>query len=123
MKISGLGGVLVYTSRERFEDMRRFYVETLSLPVRSDRDGFVNFEWHGLRLTVAIHSELSGPNEDPARILINFETDGIFAEYERLQAAGVVFRRPPELETWGGHVATFLDPDSNMLQLLQLPQT
>lgn len=123
MRISGLAGVLVYTSKRRFEKMRRFYVETLSLPVRSDRDGFVNFDWNGLRLTVAVHSEQRGPNLDPVRTLINFETEDIFAEYERLKAAGVIFRRPPELETWGGHVATFIDPDNNMLQLLQLPQS
>jgi uncharacterized glyoxalase superfamily protein PhnB len=32
-----------------------------------------------------------------------------------------VFTRPPEREDWGGHVATLLDPDGNVVQLFQLP--
>lgn len=124
MKINGIAGVLVYTSKRSFAKMRRFYAETLALPVRSDRDGFVNFDWNGVRLTVAVHSDLFSPslNRDPLHILINFETDDIVGEYERLTTAGVIFRRPPEPESWGGRVATFIDPDNNLLQLLELPQ-
>ena len=43
------------------------------------------------------------------------------AAYERLRRGGVVFTRPPEREDWGGQVATFADPDGNVLQLMQLP--
>ena len=38
-------------------------------------------------------------------------------------APGVVFTRAPEREEWGGWVATFADPDGNVLQLMQLPVT
>jgi predicted enzyme related to lactoylglutathione lyase len=33
----------------------------------------------------------------------------------------VEFIRQPEREQWGGWIATFKDPDGNILQLLQLP--
>ena len=34
---------------------------------------------------------------------------------------GVEFIREPEREDWGGWIATFLDPDGNVLQLLHQP--
>ena len=53
--------------------------------------------------------------------MINLGVDDIHAEHNRLSDAGVVFIRPPERESWGGWVATFQDPDGNLLQLLQTP--
>jgi predicted enzyme related to lactoylglutathione lyase len=47
-------------------------------------------------------------------------TDNIRSEARRLAEAGVEFIRHPEQESWGGWVATFKDPDGNVLQLLQL---
>ena len=38
-----------------------------------------------------------------------------------LADAGVTFTRPPEAEDWGGQVASFLDPDGNLIQLMQFP--
>ena len=35
---------------------------------------------------------------------------------------GVQFIREPEEESWGGTVATFSDPDGNILQLLEFPK-
>lgn len=44
-RITGLAGVLLWTARERYSAMRRFYVETLGLVPRSDRAEFVSFAW------------------------------------------------------------------------------
>ena len=49
-----------------------------------------------------------------------YGVDDIYAEAKRLSEAGVEFIRQPEQESWGGWVATFKDPDGNVLQLLQL---
>jgi predicted enzyme related to lactoylglutathione lyase len=46
--------------------------------------------------------------------------DDIQTEAKRLADAGVEFIRQPEQETWGGWVATFKDPDGNVLQMMQL---
>lgn len=118
--IVGLAGVLVWTSGERFTAMRRFYVETLGLEPRSERHQFVNFEWGGVRLTVAVHDDVGGPATDSDRLMVNFEVFDIERVVDRLSAAGVVFERLPEQESWGGWVATFSDPDGNVLQLLQM---
>ena len=119
--IEGLGGVLVYTSHQRFPAMRAFYADALGLHPRSDRDGFVNFEWGDQRLTVSVHSQLSGVNRDPLHVMINLITNDIEEDYGAAMAAGAASLRPPEPEPWGGLVATLLDPDGNVVQLLQLP--
>ena len=113
-----LGGVLISTSRQRFPLLRKFYTETLGLVPRSDRDGFVNFDFGGTRLTVAVHDAVSGPSRDPARVMVNLVTDDIQAAVNRCKPATVI--RPPEREKWGGLVATVADPDGNYVQFLQL---
>lgn len=119
--INGLGGVLVFTSAARFAAMRAFYVETLGLVARSDRQGFVNFELGEQRLTVAVHSEISDVNHDPLHTMINLMTDDIKATYAAAVERGAVSLRPPEAEKWGGVIATLQDPDRNIVQLMQLP--
>ena len=52
--------------------------------------------------------------------MINLGVNDIHGEYDELRRRGVDFLRPPEREHWGGWVATFRDPDGNVLQLLQL---
>jgi len=119
--IRGLAGVLVWTDAARFDAMRRFYVEMLGLRARSDRRGFVNFEWGDLRLTVAVHDGVAGGSREPLRVMLNLRVDDIDAAHAALVRAGVRFSRAPATEPWGGRVATFQDPDGNTLQLMQPP--
>ena len=120
-KIRGLAGVLIWTEPARFEAMARFYRDRLGLAPRTSKPDFVSFDWGGVRLSVSIHDRVSGPSRDPFRIMVNLAVDDIRAVHARLAAAGVVFTRSPEAEEWGGQVATFLDPDGNLIQLMQLP--
>jgi predicted enzyme related to lactoylglutathione lyase len=119
--IDGLAGVLIWTAADRFPAMARFYRETLGLAPRSAKDDFINFDWHGVRLSVGVHDRVGGTNPDPLRLMINFTVGDIRAAHDRLVRVGVVFTRAPEREAWGGWVATFGDPDGNVLQLMQLP--
>ncbi len=120
-KIQGMAGVLIWTARERFEAMARFYRDRLGLTPRTSKPDFINFEWGGVRLSVGIHDRVRGASREPLRIMVNLAVDDIHAVHARLASSGVVFTRTPEAEEWGGQVATFLDPDGNLLQLLQLP--
>ncbi len=119
--IGRLVGVLIFTEEDRHEAMEVFYVDVLGLVPRSRRPGFVNFAWGDLRLTIATHSEVSGPARDPRRVMINLAVEDIDAAARQLAGSGVDFIRPPEYESWGGYVATFRDPDGNLVQLLQMP--
>ena len=116
-----MAGVLVWTEAARFESMVRFYRDTLGLRPRSAREDFINFEWGEMRLSVGVHSGMRGPSRDPLRIMVNFAVDDIHMTDTRVTEAGVPFTRAPEVEDWGGYVATFVDPDGNTLQLMQLP--
>ena len=119
--IQGLAGVLIWTEHARFDAMARFYRDRLGLTPRTSKSDFINFDWGGVRLSVSVHDRVSGISRDPHRIMVNLTVDDIGAVHTRLQKAGVVFTRPPEAEDWGGQVASFLDPDGNLLQLMQLP--
>lgn len=117
--IDGLGGVLLCTSRERFPAMRSFYMDGLGLEPRSDRKGFVNFEFGNQRLSISIHSEVDSVNRDPLHVMINLVTTDIAADYATATQRGAHGIRAPETEKWGGVVATLADPDGNIVQLLQ----
>ena len=121
--ISRVGGILIWTEHARFPAMRDFYVDTLGLAPRSDRDRFVNFAWGSgeaeFRLTISVHEAVEGSTGEPLRQMLNLTVEDIDAAHQRLADRGVTFTRPPEQEPWGGWVATFADPDGNTLQLLQ----
>jgi catechol 2,3-dioxygenase-like lactoylglutathione lyase family enzyme len=122
-RIQGIAGVFIWTERARFEEMACFYRDRLGLTPRTAKPDFINFDWAGLRLSVSVHDRVQGASRDPFRIMLNLLVDDIAAAHTRLIAAGVVFTRSPETEDWGGRVATFLDPDGNILQLFELPAT
>lgn len=118
--ITGLAGVILWTAVDRFSEMRRFYVETLQLRPHSDGADRVNFDWGGVRLTLAVHDSVAGTNPDPLRVMVNLEVTDIDLAHLHLIEAGVPCLRSPESESWGGKVATYVDPDGNVVQLLEL---
>ena len=124
--INGLAGFILWTSADRFASMRDFYVETLGIAPRSDREHFVSFDWGATeagapRLTITVHSAVRGIAKEPLRAMVNLEVRDIEAVHARLRGLGVPFLRPPEREHFGGWIATLRDPDGNLVQLLQQP--
>ena len=119
--IDNLAGVIVWTEAGRFAGLVAFYRDVLRLPVHSARPHFVAFELAGVRLSVGIHSEVTGETREPVRVTINLGTAHIHDAVRDLTARGVAFVRPPEREHWGGWVASLRDPDGNLVQLLQQP--
>ena len=116
--INGVIGVTFWTGG--LERMFSFYNDVLRLPLHSRREDFIAFELGEVRFNIGLHNEVSGQSKDPFRFMPHLGVDDIHAEALRLAEAGVEFIRQPEQETWGGWVATFKDPDGNVLQLLQL---
>jgi predicted enzyme related to lactoylglutathione lyase len=117
--ITGVAGAIIWT--EDFPRLLSFYRDVLGLKPRSVKAETANFEWGQFKLTIGRHSLLKGVSRDPYRVMLNFAVADIEAVHAKLSAAGVQFVRRPEKEKWGGHVATFRDPDGNMLQLLESP--
>ena len=120
--ITGVIGLTLWT--DDLDKMFHFYNDTMRLPLHARHDDFIAFEFGGVRefrFNLGLHGEVRGISRDPYRVMANFGVDDIDHEYQRLLKEGVEFIRPPEQEHWGGWVATFKDPDGNILQMLQLP--
>ncbi len=105
-----------------------FFESLLQLRITADgrAQGYVVFDG-GAGLTLVVESVPHDAPEDERVLVgrftgIGFAVDDIAAEYARLAAAGVPFDGAPEVQPWGGVLATFGDPAGNQFQLVQLPQ-
>ncbi len=116
--VTGVIGVTFWT--EDLGCMFDFYSNVLRIPLHARHEDFIAFELGEVRFNIGWHSEISGGSKDPFRFMPHLGVSDIHAEAKRLSLAGVEFIRQPERETWGGWVATFKDPDGNILQLLQV---
>ena len=117
--IDSIVGITLWTNN--LSEMFSFYSEILNITVHSRHDGFIAFQLGELRFNLGAHDQINGVAKDPYRIMPHFGVDDIQLEHSKLLEAGVCFIRNPEKEEWGGWVATFKDPDGNILQLLQFP--
>lgn len=119
--INAVVGITLWT--DNLERMLGFYRDVLRLPLHSvhDDEGFAAFQMGEVRFNVGLHRAVRGQSREPLRIMPHLGVADIHAEHRRLAALGVEFIRTPELEHWGGWIATLRDPDGNTLQLLQLP--
>jgi predicted enzyme related to lactoylglutathione lyase len=107
-------------------EARRFYSEKLGLSVEAcdEEHGFCMFDTGATKLIV----EAIDSNEDKKhRALVgrftglSFPVLDIQTKHRQLVGAGVEFSGAPELQYWGGWLATFKDPAGNALQLVQQP--
>ena len=115
--IQGVVGVTIWT--EDLERLVAFYRDILGLKIHRHHGDFVNFVFGSMRLNLGKHDRVKGRSSEPYRTMVHFGVDDIHQMHRQLQAQGVEFIREPEQEEWGGWVATLLDPDGNILQLLQ----
>src|SRR5262245_22628388 len=95
-----------------------YYTKVLGEPIWSD-GGFTVFQVGSGVVSVGPHSEVSGRNAQPGRLIWNIESDDVKGDFERMKAAGAtIIREPYEFEDAPGSlIATFADPDDNYFQL------
>jgi predicted enzyme related to lactoylglutathione lyase len=106
--------------------VKDFYVNRLGLALEVDGEsqGFCVFHTGDTKLILeAVPADASA--EDRALVGrftgLSFAVDDIQAKYQALQSRGIKFSGAPELQGWGGWLATFEDPAGNGLQLVQSP--
>jgi catechol 2,3-dioxygenase-like lactoylglutathione lyase family enzyme len=100
---------------------RRFYAETLGLPVEWDLPDFGAFgvKADPVLFIVTTHTQGNPPSAAPGRFLgVSIGVEDIEAAYRDLSAKGVPFEGAPEKQPWGGTLAHFRDPSGNILTLL-----
>jgi Predicted enzyme related to lactoylglutathione lyase len=94
-----------------------FYGETLGLKKKYDYSpDYVEFDCGGVGIGLEPGGE-KGNKENKAYIM--FLVDDIDETYQKLKEKGVFFTGEPTDTQWGGKIATFKDPDENILQLLK----
>ena len=71
-------------------------------------------------VSIGPHSEVSGTNPQPGRLIWNIETPDVEGEFDRMKAAGaIVIREPYSFEGYpDSWIATLADPDDNYFQLM-----
>lgn len=105
------------------EDSRKlgdFYREVLGAanPEWSDEaSGWFGFPAGDGSLVVGPHSEVQGKNPQPGRVMLNFSTPDVKAEFERIKALGAEVVAEPYEAGPGMLMCTFADPDGNYFQL------
>ena len=95
-----------------------YYTKLFGEPTWNE-DGYTGWQIGSGAVTVGPHSEVTGSNTQPGRLIWNIETQDVKADFERFKAAGaIVVREPYSFEqapgTW---IATLADPDGNYFQL------
>jgi len=99
-----------------------FYNKVLGLPVALEARKFNHAEVGPKEPFAKIGLRETGKkNRRKKRTGIVFDTDDIYAFYNRLKDQGVCFTLKPTKMPWGGIVADFLDPDNNELEIVQDP--
>ena len=107
---------------EDLNNLLPFYRDVVGLTPGLEAPGFVILgDPAGPSLALGTHSEVHGSSRDPARHMVGLETDDIEGETSRLKSQGVEFiEEPTDAGGNGGvRVATFKDPEGNLVQLLQ----
>lgn len=113
-----LGSVML--GSENPKQLAQFYTKIFGQPGWNDEKN----DWYGFQigtsgLMIGPHSEVKGRNESPGRIMMNFNTEDVKGEFERIKNLGAeVIAEPYEPEGGKGMLlATFADTDGNYFQL------
>ena len=99
-----------------------FYRDRLKLPerFRDDGVGWAEYDLGGPCFGLQRVDDKDSEGEElVGRFLgVSLQVEDIDASYRDLRARGVNFISPPEKQEWGGSLASFKDPDGNVLTLL-----
>ena len=111
--------VTVYVSDQ--DAALAFYTETLGFTIVTDQPMGPDSRWIELKIPgaetgIVIARPFQPENVVGAFMNMAFVADDVQKTYEELSARGVVFRQPPQTESWGTS-AIFNDPDGNSFVL------
>ncbi len=98
--------------------MAAFYEQVIGKKPDMEEEG-----WYGLQVGASFfglghHSKMEGQSKDAGRVMYNFESKNVQADFDRIKAipGAVVIKEPYEMgKLW---IATFADPDGNYFQLM-----
>ncbi len=112
MSAPNLGSILVGSSQA--DAMKDWYRACFG----PDENEMGAFEFGGVQLFIEEHSDVSGPNEDGHRIILNLDVSGCRDLEAHLKEQGVSWVREVEQMPFG-LIGTVADPDGNMVQIIE----
>jgi predicted enzyme related to lactoylglutathione lyase len=93
--------------------------------VLQKKPDMVDGDWYGFVsgscfLSMGKHDKVTGKSANPERIIFNFETKEVQAEFDRIKALGATVISEPYHPGDDAKIliATFADPDGNYFQLM-----
>jgi predicted enzyme related to lactoylglutathione lyase len=98
-----------------------FYEKVLDKKPDMVEDGWYGYSVGVAFLSIGMHDKVKGKSANPERVMFNFETKEVKAEFDRMKAAGATVIAEPyqlgegEKTAW---IATLADPDGNYFQLM-----
>ena len=95
-----------------------YYTKVFGEPSMAD-GGFTGWQIGSGFMAVGGHSEVSGKNAHPGRLIWNIESSDVAGDFARMKAAGaIVVQEPYSIEGYPDSlIATLADPDDNYFQL------
>jgi predicted enzyme related to lactoylglutathione lyase len=101
------------------ETMFEYYTKLFGEPAYKD-ESYAGWQIGNGMISIGRHSEVTGRNTHPGRIILNLETKDVKGDFDRLAAAGAtVIREPYSFEGFPDMwIATLADPDDNYFQLM-----
>ena len=112
MTALNLGSILVGSSQ--VEPMKDWYRACFS-PEENEMGAFV---FGNVQLFVEDHSEVSGPNVDQHRIILNLDVTDCRTLESHLKEQNVAWEREVEQMEFG-LIGTVADPDGNLVQVIE----
>jgi len=95
-----------------------FYEKILGLDKKYEYSSYAGFQCGGVEIGLSPGRKESKPIEDAPSV--EFLVDDVGLTYNALKKKGVNFVKEPHDEPWGGRQASFLGPDGNLLEIVQL---
>lgn len=108
----------VLIGSEQPDVLAGFYAKVFGKPADFADGGYSGWQVGNAFVTIGPHSELKGAAKEPARVLLNFETEQVKEEFERVKGVARVVKEPYQMEGMPGWIATLADPDGNYFQLV-----
>lgn len=104
---------------ENPKDLADFYKKVFQKDPEWEMDDYHGFSIGTGIIMIGPHDKVHGKNNNPERLIINFETPDVEREFARIKELGVAVIAEPyhpgeEPNMW---LATFADPDGNFFQL------
>jgi hypothetical protein len=112
MSAPNLGSILLGTSN--VDEMKDWYRRCFA-PEVNDMGALI---FGACPLFIEAHDEVSGPTENPHRVILNLDVEDCRALEAHLRGQNVTWEREVEQMPFG-LIGTVADPDGNLVQIIQ----